>query len=153
MIDTFLSIYLPRFFDWVIETSIMASILVGLILFVKTILRNKLTARWHYLLWLILIVRLLLPWSPDSQYSIYSLLSNGYKMATSTQTTQLTNPLEQESINEKIVMPTKKVVREEEPRVTNIHPIVKDDNKETVSNSNKQEAPISFYTIALYIWL
>ena len=34
MIDTFLSIYLPRFFDWVIETSIMASILVGLILFV-----------------------------------------------------------------------------------------------------------------------
>ncbi len=49
MIDMFVNVYLPRFFDWVIETSIMASILVGLILCVKTLLRNKLTPRWQYI--------------------------------------------------------------------------------------------------------
>ncbi|EJV67702.1 hypothetical protein IEO_01256, partial [Bacillus wiedmannii] len=30
MIEKFINIYLPAFFDWMIETSIMASILVGL---------------------------------------------------------------------------------------------------------------------------
>ncbi|PGE96397.1 transcriptional regulator [Bacillus pseudomycoides] len=75
MIDMFVNIYLPHFFDWVIETSIMASIVVGLILCIKILFRNKLTPRWQYLLWMILIVRLLLPWSPDSSYSIYSILS------------------------------------------------------------------------------
>lgn len=77
MMDMFINVYLPRFFDWVIETSLMASILVGLILCIKIVLRNKLTPRWQYLLWMILIVRLILPWSPDSSYSIYSMLSYG----------------------------------------------------------------------------
>ncbi len=37
MIDMFVNVYLPRFFDWVIETAIMASILVGLILCIKNL--------------------------------------------------------------------------------------------------------------------
>lgn len=63
------------FFDWLIETSIMASILVVLILCIKVLFRNKLTPRWQYMLWIILIIRLVLPWSPDSSYSIYSVLT------------------------------------------------------------------------------
>lgn len=63
------------FFDWMIETSIMASILVGLILCIKVLFRNKLTPRWQYMLWIILMIRLVLPWSPDSSYSIYSVLT------------------------------------------------------------------------------
>ena len=68
--------YIPSsFFDWLIETSLMASILVGFILCIKMLFRNKLTPRWQYMLWIVLMIRLLLPWSPDSSYSIYSLLS------------------------------------------------------------------------------
>ena len=63
------------FFDWLIETSLMASILVGFILCIKVLFRNKLTPRWQYMLWIVLMIRLLLPWSPDSSYSIYSLFS------------------------------------------------------------------------------
>jgi len=75
MIDTLINVYLPHFFDWLIETSLMASILVGFILCIKVLFRNKLTPRWQYMLWIVLMIRLLLPWSPDSSYSIYSLLS------------------------------------------------------------------------------
>ena len=75
MINTLINVYLPHFFDWLIETSLMASILVGFILCIKVLFRNKLTPRWQYMLWIVLMIRLLLPWSPDSSYSIYSLLS------------------------------------------------------------------------------
>ncbi|ABS21167.1 beta-lactamase regulatory protein 1; methicillin resistance protein [Bacillus cytotoxicus NVH 391-98] len=61
MIDTFVHIYLSRFFDWIIETSLMASILVGIILCVKIVLKDRLTLRWQYVLWMIVVVRLLLP--------------------------------------------------------------------------------------------
>ncbi|MFQ6421267.1 MULTISPECIES: M56 family metallopeptidase [unclassified Bacillus (in: firmicutes)] len=79
MLDMFQHISLSTVFDWIINTSIMASILVALILSIKIVLRNKLTARWHYIMWFILIVRLILPWSPDSSYSIYSLLLTDFE--------------------------------------------------------------------------
>ncbi|MCC2544558.1 M56 family metallopeptidase, partial [Bacillus thuringiensis] len=71
--------YLSSIFDWVIETSILASVLVGFILCIKIVLKNWLTPRWKYALWLILIVRLILPWLPESSFSIYSILSKGYE--------------------------------------------------------------------------
>lgn len=79
MLDLLRNTYLPMIFDWVIETSIMASILVGLILCIKVLLKKQLTPRWQYALWLILLVRLLLPWSPNSSFSMYSMFSQGYE--------------------------------------------------------------------------
>ncbi len=72
-----LSLSLLSFFDWVLETSLMAGVLVGLVLFVKVIARNKLSPRWHYILWLVIMARLLLPWAPESSFSVYNLLSYG----------------------------------------------------------------------------
>ncbi|TVX86832.1 M56 family metallopeptidase [Paenibacillus agilis] len=61
-------------FEWIIETTIMASLLVILIVFIKAMLRNKLSPRWHYLIWLAVGLRLILPWAPESSFSIYNLL-------------------------------------------------------------------------------
>ncbi|MDQ0417646.1 bla regulator protein BlaR1 [Croceifilum oryzae] len=66
--------YLQYFFNWVLDASIMASVLVVLVLLMKGLLRDKLTIRWQYLLWTIVMVRLLLPWAPESSYSIYNFL-------------------------------------------------------------------------------
>ncbi len=49
--------------DKVIFMSIMASILAGGILLVKAIFRKKMSARLHYSIWFVLIIRLLLPFS------------------------------------------------------------------------------------------
>lgn len=152
MIAIFVSIYLPRFFDWVIETSIMASILVGLILFVKTLLRNKLPARWHYLLWMILIVRLLLPWSPDSSYSIYSILSYGYESIVSFQNQPIAFS-ENEQLHETKSLSDTNVVAGEERYATGTLQTTKESNKETIRIEKQSDNPIPFYTISLYIWL
>jgi bla regulator protein BlaR1 len=61
------------FFKWVLSTSVMACLIVGLILLVKFILGNRLKPRWHYILWLLLTLRLILPWTPESPFSIFNL--------------------------------------------------------------------------------
>jgi beta-lactamase regulating signal transducer with metallopeptidase domain len=154
MIDIFLDIYLPRLFDWVIETSIMASILVALILGVKILLRNRLAPRWHYLLWMILIVRLILPWSPDSSYSIYTILSRSYEKVVSVQSQPAVFPKNEPT--QEIASNTfdARVVTEEERYPAGLLQTTKESYTETTIPINKQmEEPISFYTIALYIWL
>jgi len=113
MIDIVFDTYLPHLFDWVIETSIMASILVGVILCVKVLLRNRLTPRWHYLLWMILIVRLILPWSPGSSFSVYSILLNGYESIASEQSQSISSS-EKEQLHETNNLSNLKVVTDDE---------------------------------------
>ncbi|MDO0823887.1 M56 family metallopeptidase [Desulfosporosinus nitroreducens] len=63
-------------FNWVIKSSLMASVLAVLILLVNYALRNKLAAKWQYAIWMLLIIRLLIPYDIQSPWSIYSLLPN-----------------------------------------------------------------------------
>lgn len=145
----FVNVYLPRFFDWVIETSIMASILVGLILCVKILLRNKLTPRWQYMLWMILIVRLLLPWSPDSSYSIYSLLSYSPGVSEVFQK-NTTSAIPQESVSEDKTNHT--VTTKEDSYKSNSVNVVKESDQ-TDSNKKKEDTTFSVYKVTLYIWI
>lgn len=64
-------------FNWVIETSVMASILAVLILLVKYIFKDIIGAKWHYAIWGLLIIRLIMPISIESSLSIYNALHPG----------------------------------------------------------------------------
>ncbi|MDQ0873409.1 bla regulator protein BlaR1 [Paenibacillus sp. V4I3] len=64
--------HLIDLFDWVWSVSTMASVLVVLIIVMQQVLRHRLKPRWHYLMWLLVIVRLILPWGPESEFSIYN---------------------------------------------------------------------------------
>ncbi|SFC87520.1 BlaR1 peptidase M56 [Bacillus sp. 491mf] len=152
MIHRFINIYLPLVFDWVIETSVMASVLVGLILCVKVLLRNKLSPRWHYLLWMILIVRLLLPWSPDSSYSMYSLLSYGYKTTTFTQNQPVVSS-KNERVHEMENMQNTSTVTEETSSTDHTPQTTKKHIVEPAQNKKQKDTSISFYKIASYIWV
>ncbi|CAM3998062.1 M56 family metallopeptidase [Bacillus wiedmannii] len=141
MIDMLINVYLPHFFDWLIETSLMASILVGFILCIKVLFRNKLTPRWQYMLWIVLMIRLLLPWSPDSSYSIYSLLS--YSSSVS-EVIQKNTPSPENTVNDEMQ-----------------HTVELEQNAETVTKnsepevnvSSEQQTALSLYKVALYVWL
>lgn len=141
MIDMIINVYLPHFFDWLIETSLMASILVGFILCIKVLFRNKLTPRWQYMLWIVLMIRLLLPWSPDSSYSIYSLLSYS------------------SSVSE--VIPKNMPSTESIVNIETNHTVELESNSETVTKngepevnaSAEQQTTFSLYKLALYVWL
>lgn len=64
---------LSGLFDWVVMTSLMASVLVALILLVRLVLKDKLKMRWQYIIWFVLMVRLVLPAAPESSFSMFNL--------------------------------------------------------------------------------
>ena len=78
-----LTIPLQPFFDWLARTTLQAGLLVCLILLLQVVLRNRLGIRWHYSLWLLLVVRMVLPWSPQSRASLFNVIpqSMTYKQA------------------------------------------------------------------------
>ncbi|MEN6326468.1 MAG: M56 family metallopeptidase [Syntrophomonas sp.] len=61
-------------FDWVVLSSITGTILVLLILGVKTGFKNTLGANWHYYIWFLLLLKLIIPFTPESPVSIYNLV-------------------------------------------------------------------------------
>jgi beta-lactamase regulating signal transducer with metallopeptidase domain len=61
-------------FHWVMASSIMASILAGFILLLRYAWQDRLDARWQYALWILLIVKLLMPYSIQSPWRISHLL-------------------------------------------------------------------------------
>ncbi|MDZ7319801.1 MAG: M56 family metallopeptidase, partial [candidate division KSB1 bacterium] len=60
--------------EWLFKTSLKASVLVALILIIQFLLGRKLSARWQYGLWLLLIIRLILPFDIESRLSIFNLV-------------------------------------------------------------------------------
>lgn len=64
---------LIRIFIQVVYISVTASILALIILLVKKVFNKTLTPRWHYYIWALLLVRLLIPYYPQSTFSIYNL--------------------------------------------------------------------------------
>jgi beta-lactamase regulating signal transducer with metallopeptidase domain len=69
-----LNMQLSQLFEWLLWTTIQGSILIGLILVVQIILRRKLPIRWHYLIWVLLLIRLAIPWAPKSRISVFNLV-------------------------------------------------------------------------------
>ncbi|PFV85463.1 transcriptional regulator [Bacillus thuringiensis] len=153
MIEKFINIYLPAFFDWMIETSIMASILVGLILCIKVLFRNKLTPRWQYMLWIVLIIRLVLPWSPDSSYSIYSVLTYKNDDAFISRGNPVAKFLTKESTQELKGIDDTKVHTKEDTYTSSSTKTVQENKTQAGINEKQEDKIISFYTICMYIWL
>src|SRR6267143_6256907 len=67
---------LPSFdagFDWLWKTSLYASVLIGLVLLIQLIFGERLPPRWRYALWLLVLLRLLMPVVPRSELSLFNL--------------------------------------------------------------------------------
>jgi len=65
---------LLQFFDRLLWVSIQGSVLIVLIILVQLILRRRLPIRWHYFIWLLLLIRLAMPWLPESKISVFNLV-------------------------------------------------------------------------------
>ncbi|MDP4181045.1 MAG: M56 family metallopeptidase [Bacillota bacterium] len=62
-------------FKWIVCSSVMATLLICLALLVKFIFDKKLRASWHYMIWILVILKLLIPFGPESKLSIYNLFN------------------------------------------------------------------------------
>jgi beta-lactamase regulating signal transducer with metallopeptidase domain/Tol biopolymer transport system component len=66
--------YSQAFFGWLLQTTLIASLVICLILLMQKLLGGRLGPRWSYALWLVLLVRMILPWSPSSRLSLSNLI-------------------------------------------------------------------------------
>jgi bla regulator protein BlaR1 len=71
-----------KIFDWVIQASLFGSVLVLIIFSIRKISKNKISPAILYYMWLILIIKLVIPFGPQSSISIYNYLNLNYKAET-----------------------------------------------------------------------
>jgi beta-lactamase regulating signal transducer with metallopeptidase domain len=57
--------------DWLVSTSWQAAVLAVMVVCVQVVFNKVLSARWRYLLWFLVVTRLLVPSLPESSVSLY----------------------------------------------------------------------------------
>lgn len=62
-------------YNYVFLPSFMASLVVLLILLTKQLLKKKLTAEWHYYIWFLLLLKLIVPYNLQANFSIYNYVN------------------------------------------------------------------------------
>jgi beta-lactamase regulating signal transducer with metallopeptidase domain len=73
MIDS-LAPHLEPLLAWLARTTWQAGILIGMVLLIQKVLGRRLGVRGCYCLWLLVLLRLALPWTIPSSASVYNLL-------------------------------------------------------------------------------
>lgn len=66
--------HIQPFFGWLVQTTLIASVVICLILLIQKTLGGRLGPRWSHALWLVLLVRMVLPWAPSSRFSLFNLI-------------------------------------------------------------------------------
>ena len=66
--------FLP-FFRFILYSTILGSIISIIILLLRIVLKEKLGARFGYCLWLVLIIKLIVPYGPGSSLSIFNIIN------------------------------------------------------------------------------
>jgi Tol biopolymer transport system component/beta-lactamase regulating signal transducer with metallopeptidase domain len=66
--------FIQPFFDWLLQTTLIGSVVICLILIVQKMLGGRLGPRWCHALWLVLLMRMILPWAPSSRISLVNLI-------------------------------------------------------------------------------
>ena len=72
---------LEKLLNWLLNHSLQAGALVLLVLAVQWVFRRQLTNRWRFALWWIVLVRLLLPFSPESAVSLFNYFQPAVNVA------------------------------------------------------------------------
>lgn len=67
---------LPKIFQVILTMSFLGTITALVILLVKKIFKNKISPIWHYIIWFILLIKLILPYGPASNISIFNLFNS-----------------------------------------------------------------------------
>ncbi|MDP5276409.1 M56 family metallopeptidase [Chengkuizengella axinellae] len=128
---------LTYIFNHILYLSFMGSVVIGIILFTKFIFKDKLNARWHYYIWLILIIRLIIPYTPESSLSIYNILP---------QQQQQSEPVKNNIVNTK--------VENESPLITNSDEIYEYQMALNNINMNRSiHEEFSYYEKLGFIWI
>ena len=88
--------FVQPFFDWLLEATLIGSVVICLILAAQKMLGGRLGPRWCHALWLVLLMRMVLPWAPSSRLSLFNLVPSWDRQ---TQSQQLHGIAEQKEVS------------------------------------------------------
>ena len=69
--------FLVELYKNMLNMTLISSILILLIIVIRTIFRRKLTSKTYYMLWLIVLIRLIFPFSIESSVSVENVIFSG----------------------------------------------------------------------------
>lgn len=72
--------FIVNSFQLILRSSVMATFVALVILIIRFIFKSKIGVKGNYLIWLILILRLLMPYTPKSQISFFNLFNHNYSI-------------------------------------------------------------------------
>lgn len=129
-------------FIWTLSASAMASVLVLFILIAKWSLKDKLKPRWAYLLWMLLALRLLLPWAPESSFSVFNMFPEE-KFQTLTENRQivLENGISAPNIQLDVEIPTSSMQS------------IRTDSTQHIESAPTETKSVSIMQITSLVWL
>src|SRR5438132_13964611 len=78
--------------EWIFATTWQAAVVVELILLAQWIFRKRLSPAGRYGLWLLLVIRLLMPSSPQTAFSIFNIARLQPQPGRAYQSIQASNP-------------------------------------------------------------
>jgi beta-lactamase regulating signal transducer with metallopeptidase domain len=78
---------LDVFLSWLWRTTCEASVVILLVGLAQLLLNRQLSARWRHGLWLLVVIRLLLPRSVETPLSIFNYLSSQWPVRSTLSTT------------------------------------------------------------------
>ncbi|MBC8060548.1 MAG: M56 family metallopeptidase [Clostridiaceae bacterium] len=81
-------------FELILLSSLIGSLILIIILIIKSIFRDKLNSTFHYYIWLILLIKLIIPVGPQSPLNISNIYTNSYVQSITNTNTQI-NPSKQ----------------------------------------------------------
>ncbi|QUI24268.1 DUF4830 domain-containing protein [Vallitalea pronyensis] len=137
-------------YDILLKTTIISSGMIVVILAIKRIMANKLSLRWHYTIWFLLVIRLMLPISVPSSLSIYNLL--GTYERSSTIQEPVTYEMDSSLITEDKVSPNALITRDTQPQSENPNMGGKD-QKHHIEKPRWEIHQIDVKAISVILWL
>lgn len=84
---------MENIWGYVVGATVFGSATGLIILLIKTLLKNKINKRYAYLLWIILVIKLIIPFGPESNISLFNSIPINFNMENilSSNTNQLEN--------------------------------------------------------------
>ncbi|WP_234123727.1 M56 family metallopeptidase [Clostridium hydrogenum] len=119
-------------FQLVLGSSIMATFVAIAILLIRVIFKGKIGVKGNYLIWLVLILRLVMPYTPKSQISFFNLINNNKSIS------KVIN-VSEAKINNKVIQPSIQTAS-----VNNHNNKIKRDIKDTTNE---------YLKVAAFIWI
>ena len=142
--------HLSTMFDWLIEVTWQTSILVLLILLVQWMCRHRLSSTWRFRLWWLVLIRLLLPLTPSTSFSLFNFTGNrpGIAVEHIIQIPRLT-PLPSTHTQVGSLTDSQGT---EDPRISETSRFKTQDYTDSLSASSVSERP-SLKSLIIWIWL